>query len=474
MLFIMTLISSCHAAPVPPTDIKNILNPEYWKAQAVNDLIPFWENTIDRDNGGFFTNVNEDGTLGASSNKYTRMNSRVVFGFCAAYLLTGDDKYLEFAKHGMDFLSQYCWDKYNGGWSTNVDEENEPDSGGKNLFDETYGSLGPVMYYYTTGDKNALSLVKKNHDLMQSKAWDKEFGGYYAWVGPKWETVTSTKSFNSEIDTCTAYLIYYYMATKDPQLLADLKAIGDMVILHMMDPKTNFIGETFNRDWTWSQNNLWVGHNLKTGWVLMRIYNLTGDKKYLDAAEKIAVAQIKYTWDKKYHGWLFHFTADDPSVTDDAKDWWTQEEGNNLMLNLYPLSGADYLKKFEQCAQFWDKHFIDKKYGECYQTLLRDGTPSNRVKGDTYKSAYHSMEQCLLSYLYLNLYVYKTDAVLYFNLSADAAGGKHYVNLVEDPGVIIKSVTIDGKNFSDFKADEGYINLPQGKNMKVKVTFGAK
>jgi hypothetical protein len=37
---------------------------------------------------------------------------------------------------------------------------------------------------------------------------------------------------------------------------------------------------------------------------------------------------------------------------------------------------------------------------------------------------------------------------------------------------VIKAVAIDGKPWTDFNAAEGYINLPAGKDMKVKVTLG--
>ncbi len=453
----------------------DVTSPAYWQSQAINDLIPFWEKTMDKENGGFFTDVEEDGTVSPSSNKYTRMNSRVVYGFCAAYMLSGDDKYLEYASHGMDFLASYCWDKQNSGWHTNVDKSNEPDSGYKNLFDETYGNLGPVFYYFVTHDKAALSFVKKTHDLMQTKAWDPDYGGYYAMVGNAWEKVTTTKSFNSMIDTFTAYLLYYYMATKDPTILSDLKIASDAVIAHMVDPKTAFVGEKFAQDWTLTEQNLWAGHNLKTGWILTRMYNLTGDKKYLDTADRIAAAQMKYLWDGKYGGWFFRFMADDPKNFEDQKDWWTQEEGNMLMLNMYNKTGKkDYLEKFRKCALFWDKNFLDKKNGECYGELLRSGEPMSRKKADLFKSAYHSMEQCLFSYLYLSLYVNKAEATLYFNPSAEAAGEKMYVNILEDKTVIINSVEIDGKDWKEFNAEEGYITLPIGKKMKVKVVYGVK
>ncbi len=453
----------------------DVLSPSYWKAQALNDIIPFWEKSIDSDDSGFYTEINEDGTPWGPGKKYPRMNSRAVFGFSAAYMLSGDPKYLEFAAHGMKYLADYGWDKEYGGWHQSTDESGEPDNDGKNLFDETYGCLGPIMYYMATGDKQALSFVQKTHALMQSKAWDKKNGGYWARVDRQWNKVTGNKSFNSQIDTCTAYLIYYYLATKDTALLADFKQLCNSVVKHMVNPKTGFVGEWFTEDWTSRESTLWAGHNLKTGWVLMRAYNLTGDKKYLEAAQKIAKAQIKYTWDEKYGGWFFRFQRDDPSMAEMEKDWWTQEEGNMLMLNLYRhTAGRDYLDKFKKSAEFWDKFFIDRKNGECWQGLSREGEVVKKIKGDLFKSAYHTMEQALFSYLYLGLYVNKSVAELYFNLSADAAGEKHYVNLLEDPAVIIKSVEIDGKPHAEFNAKEGYIALPQGNGMKVKVIFTVK
>jgi len=466
-----TRISAANEA----TSTADVLNPDHWKTQALLNIIPFWTQTIDNDYGGFYTDVNENGSISGAGKKYPRMISRLVYGFSVAYLLSGDSKYLDLAAHGMEYLKSYGWDKDYGGWYTSTDENNEPDTAEKNLFDETYGNLGPVLYFFTTGDRDALSYVQKTHALMQNKAWDKEYGGYFASVGRHWENITSMKSFNAEIDTCTAYLIYYYMATKDPALLADIKNLGDAVVKHMINPKTGFVGEKFTQNWKSKEDWLWAGHNLKTGWVMMRMYYLTGDKKYAEAAKKIAAAQLKYTLDKKYGGWLFRFSNNDPSSYDDSKDWWTQEEGDNLMLNMYHYTtDKNYLDKFQKSAMFWDNNFIDKQYGECYNTLARDGTPTNRAKGTLFKSAYHTMEHALLNYLYLNLYVNKSDATLYFNLSADSSGQQHYVNLVEDPAVIIKSVEIDGKDWKNFDAKKGIITLPQGKNMKVRVIFGIK
>jgi len=472
LLFILIIINSLFATIQQSLDTTN---PEYWKNQALFNLIPFWENTIDRDDGGFYTDVEENGSVWGPSKKYPRMISRIIFGFCAAYLLSGEDKYLEFAKHGIDYLINYGWDKENSGWFTYIDESGEPDNWDKDLFDQTYCNLGPVFYYFVTHDKNVLSFVEKTHKLMQEKAWDKKYGGYYSKVAKNWEKTTSKKSFNAQIDTCTAYLIYYYLATRDEKLLKDLKVLSDIVIKNMFDPNSGFIGEYYDESWKSLDNSLLAGHNLKTGWVLIRMYYLTGNKKYLETAQKIAHAQIKYTWDKKNYGWFYRFERKNPASIDDSKDWWTQEEGNNLMIYLYYATGNnDYLEKFKSGTNFWDKYFIDKKYGECYQTLAADGTPTNKVKGTLYKSAYHSMEQALFLYLYLSLYIKKEEAILYFNLTNDNENEKHYVNLLEDNSIAIKKVEINGTEWNNFSREKCYITLPKGKNMKTKVILENK
>ncbi len=454
------------------SDLNVYQDPGFWKKQALTEIIPFWEKTADWDNGGFFTDVGRDGSIGSEKGKYPRMLSRAVFGFSAAYLLSGDDKYLKLARHGLEYLTNYGWDRVNGGWYEYINSDKTPKISSKNLFDETYGNLGPVIYYFTTHDKNALQFVEKTHALMQTKAWDSEKGGYYAKVGSDWSVITTEKSFNAEIDTCSAYLIYYYLVKKDPAILKDLKQIADIVIARMVDPEAGYVGEYYDGNWNSTDPWLWVGHNLKTSWVLMRTYWLTGEKKYSDAALLIASYQIKNNWDKENYGWFFQFQGKNPGFRKTVKDWWTQEEGNVLMLNLFRFTGKpEYLEYFRECSYFWDTYQVDHRYGEVYPTVSQTGGIIDEYKGNLYKSAYHTMEQALFNYLYTSLYVNKSTAELYFKLDSDA-GEKHYVKILEDPGVVIKSAKIDGKPWTNFNASGGYVTLPQGEGIKLKVVLG--
>jgi mannobiose 2-epimerase len=481
-LFLALTLSACAIncenaeRTVADSELEKYTEPEFWRHQALTEIVPFWEQTIDRENGGFYTNVMFDGSVYPKGGKFPRMQSRIVYGYSVAYLLSGDEKYLALARHGLDYLTKYGWDREHGGWYLHLDKRNKPKKYFyKNLFDQTYGNLGPVMYYFTTGDKDVLAYVEKTHALIQKHTWDPVYGGYFAEVGPAWHKVTATKSFNSQIDTCSAYLIYYYLATGKRALLGDLVRITDIAKDKMIDPKTGFVGETFNEDWRSTERWLWVGHNLKTGWILMRAYRLTGNKKYADAATNIAHTQLRIGWDKRYLGWRFQFDSRKPWRTDDGKDWWTQTEGNFLMLNLYHYTGdIAYLQKFKETSWFWDKYLIDYKYGECFTAAAPDGRKSRTKKGDLYKSMYHTMEHSLFNYLYLSFYVKHRDAELFFCLTSDYHGEKHLVKPVEDKNIILKKVEIDGRDWKSFNANECAVFLPKGKNMKVRVILGVK
>lgn len=460
--------------------LKIFLTGDYWKQQALNEIIPFWVSTVDPKEGGFFTDINADGTIDpVSALKYPRMVSRATFGFCTAYLLSGDEKFLTLAEHGFNYLQRFGWDQEYGGWYTEL-RNNKPTVLTKDLFDETYGNLGPIFYYYVTGDQLALELVEKTHYLMKEKAWDKKYQGYFSVVNRDWSVLQTNKSFNSQIDTATAYLFYYYLSTKKPNLLNDLKDIGNIVVNKMYDPQTGYIRANFSRTWKYLDSYLGpgqidIGHNLKTAWVLLRLYQLTGEKNYFTCAEKLAAKMLETGWDNQYGGWYFskHFGRPAKSATEKQKCWWTQTEGSFLLLNLYNLtSDRRFLDYFQKNALFWDRNLIDHKYKEVFAYTQQNGTPQYGLKGDLYKSAYHTMEHALMNYLYLQLYVHQEPAELYFKLSAPVDGTRHYVKIIENPNVIIKKVEIDGENWLKFDANEGYLILPKGKGMKVKVVFG--
>jgi len=102
------------------------------------------------------------------------------------------------------------------------------------------------------------------------------------------------KSFSSEVVPVSSYMLYLYLATRDDKYLHQAERIMNTVLKKMTDPETNWILESFDKDWNYKartdnlENEINIGHNLEVVWMFYRLYLLTGNKGYLDSTEFIA------------------------------------------------------------------------------------------------------------------------------------------------------------------------------------------
>jgi mannose/cellobiose epimerase-like protein (N-acyl-D-glucosamine 2-epimerase family) len=72
----------------------------------VDSCAHFWLQTWDNQLGGFFTNIDKDGSVIISwgTNKNMLTQSRNAYGMVRAYMLTGDTTYLGFAKKALNWM----------------------------------------------------------------------------------------------------------------------------------------------------------------------------------------------------------------------------------------------------------------------------------------------------------------------------------------------------------------------------------
>jgi len=87
-----------------------VMERAFWMDQGLKDLIPHWyEHVREEDHGGFHTNLSRDWRPLPPWDRVPSAISRHVFGFCATYLLSGEDRYLQVAREGVDYLLKYGW-----------------------------------------------------------------------------------------------------------------------------------------------------------------------------------------------------------------------------------------------------------------------------------------------------------------------------------------------------------------------------
>ncbi len=442
--------------------------------------------------------------------------SRLVYGFATAYMMTGDERYLEGAEKGTEYLRDHMRffdpDENIIYWYHGIDvagnretkvfaSEFGDDYMGIPAYEQIYALAGPIQTYRVTGDPRILDDAEKTIDLFDRYFIDKEKGGYYSHLDPITLDAKSSslpernrgkKNWNSVGDHAPAYLINLYLATGEEKYAKFLEYTFDTIAKYFPDfDNSPFVQEKFFDDWSkdqtwgWQQNRAVVGHNLKISWNLMRMQSLTPKDEYVKLAEKIAEVMPAVGSDLQRGGWYDvverTLGEDEEShrfVWHDRKAWWQQEQAILAYMILTGcLHNEEYHRLARESASFYNAFFLDHDDGAVFFNVLANGIPflmgNERLKGSHSMSGYHSFELCYCAAVYTNLLITKQPMDLFFH---PLPGGfkDNILRVSPDilpPGSIsIGSVTIDDEPYTDFDAAGLTVKLPDTKErVKVKV-----
>ena len=441
--------------------------------------------------------------------------SRLVYGFASAFLMTGEDRFLEAAEKGTEYLRDhmrfYDPDENLIYWYHGVrvkgqreqkllTSEFSDDYDCIPAYEQIYALAGPIQTYRITGDPRILKDAEMTVDLFDKFFIDKEKGGYFSHIDAltldaRAESLgrnRARKNWNSVGDHAPAYLINLYLATGDQKYADFLEDTFDTIAKYFPEYETSpFVQEKFNEDWTpdkiwgWQQDRAVVGHNLKIAWNLMRMQSLKAKDNYKELAEKIAALMPDVGSDRQRGGWydvvermLQPGEEQHRFVWHDRKAWWQQEQAILAYLILNGLTqNPEYLRHAREAAAFYSAFFLDHDDGAIYFNTLANGLPyllgNERFKGSHSMSGYHSTELCYLSAVYTNLLITKQPMDFYFKPMP--GGFKDNILRVSPdilpPGSIkIGACEIDGEPYTNFDADNLTVKLPDSKErVKVKV-----
>jgi len=478
----------------------NILNPDL-NIEYVRSNAEFWiKYAYDPTLGGFFSNVNRNGSLKDTNQKSLISQTRHGYGFTRAFMLTGDEKYLPYAKSALDFLCNYGWDKTNGGWYCFANKDGTLDltpgfhktSNNKKWgFQQQYALVGIIANYEATRDATIKSFMDNGINTLYTKVWDARTGfeGYYEDAAANWSTKTG-KGFTSTVDAITTNAELSYLITKKTEYKTRLTDLAGIIVNRFIPTMDNasvkvLYPETFSSDWapTYSSGGS-IGHFIKTAWVLGRAYLCdTTRKEFKNAAIRILDETWTYknggnsVWDHVNGGPFNEINVATGvfKTNGDSKDYWTVEQGfTGPMINYYITKNPIYLQMADESLGFFMDHLVDKVDGEIFSQTDPTGLiVRNDTKGDDFKACYHSIEMGYYAYLYSNLYYLHQPASLYYKFAASASAQNIALSPIpiEDNVLRIKSVTLDGVDFTTFDAQTRTLNIAANQGGKFKVTF---
>lgn len=501
--------------------------PDWWIKQIVS-LGDFYIRAQFGDSGkidyaDYRTIINLAGRKEADNYRQeTDTISRLVYGMASCYMLTGEDRFLEAAEKGTQYLRDhmrfYDPDEKVVYWYHGIDihgrredkifaSEFGDDYDAIPAYEQIYALAGPIQTYRITGDPKILKDAEMTVDLFERFYLDKSNGGYFSHLDPiTLDPVSDSlgenkgkKNWNSVGDHAPAYLINLYLATGEQRYAKFLEYTFDTIAEHFPDYDNSlFVQEKFFEDWSKDQRHMWqqnrgvVGHNLKIAWNLMRMDSLKHKENYVALARRIAEEMPKVGMDGQRTGWydvmerVKYGTEEwNRFAFHDRKAWWQQEQGILAYLILNGTEGdAEYLKIARESEAFYNTYHLDHDDGGVYFNVLANGLPyllgTERFKGSHSMSFYHASELCFLSAVYNNLLIFKQPMDFYFKPQPGAFPRNIlYVSpdILPEGSIAITDVWINDEPYSNFDADRLTVKLPDTKEqvrVKVRITPKAK
>ncbi|MEO1145018.1 MAG: AGE family epimerase/isomerase [Cyanobacteria bacterium J06638_22] len=445
--------------------------------------------------------------------------SRLIYGFATAYMITGDERALEAAVKGTEYMQRhfrsrnssegicYWYSQINirpdGTTRKYIGSQAGGEEGGNAMpcYEQIYALAGPTQTFRLTGNRDVLKDIQDTISFLNRYYKDPTpKGGYYSHIDPitlsphadSLGINKERKNWNSVGDHAPAYLINLWLATEKQEYADFLEYCFDLICKHFPDyGYSPFMNEKFYDDWShdlnWGihQARCVVGHNLKVAWNLTRMQSLRPKDSYKTFAHRIAEIIPAAGCDNQRGGWydMMERTLKQGEefyrlVWHDRKAWWQQEQG---ILAYYIMAGVyndnpNYLRYAREGSAFYNAWFLDYEAGGVYFNVLANGQPyalgSERDKGSHSMAGYHSFELCFLSAIYTNLLINKEPMDFFFS-PEPGAWEDNILRVAPDilpPGSIrLTEVWINGHVHTDFDSEALTVNLPTDlKEMKVR------
>jgi mannobiose 2-epimerase len=221
--------------------------------------------------------------------------------------------------------------------------------------------------------------------LLEKNARDPKSGGYLEAFSREWKPIDDVrlsavdlnepKSQNTHLHVMEAYT-NLLRVWPDAGLRQSQSELLDVMQNRILCEKTGHLNLFFAQDWTPKSNAISYGHDIEASWLLIEAADILGDQPLIARLRPLAlkIADVTLAEGVDADGALYN-EGGPRGVINTNKEWWPQAEAVVGFINAYEMSGENrYLKAAFHCWDFIENRLIDRKNGEWFRGVTRDGT----------------------------------------------------------------------------------------------------
>jgi len=323
---------------------------QQYKNELFGNVIPFWEkNSIDKECGGFFTCLDRYGNV-FDTDKFIWLQGRQVWLFSAIYNnMEKNNKWLDIAEHGAQFLDKYGHDK-DGNWYFSLNREGKPLVAPYNIFSDCFATMAFGQLAKATGNEHYSDIAVRTFRNILSRAGNPK--GMYNKVMPGTRPL---KSFSLPMILCNLSLEIEHLLEKNFVDETIDRCIHEVMEV-FYDRHSGLIRENVSPDGSFSDSFegrlLNPGHGIEAMWFIMDLAVRNNNKALLEKAVRITLDILNYSWDSEFGGIFYFMDIMGKPVQQlewDQKLWWVHIETLiSLIKGYYHTGNPECLKWFEK------------------------------------------------------------------------------------------------------------------------------
>lgn len=154
---------------------------------------------IDRERGGYDCDFDRRWRRRGPQHRMLEFQARQMRSAARlALFFPHEDRFHDFALHGLRYLRDVMWDHQHGGWYTLVAADRSPLAGGtKHAHGTAYAVQACAVVFQATGDSDARALSEEAFEWFDTRAYGDEHGGYHGWLTREGRVIQSVEEVPS-------------------------------------------------------------------------------------------------------------------------------------------------------------------------------------------------------------------------------------------------------------------------------------
>ena len=370
----------------------------------LDNIITFWKGLRDEEHGGYYGYMSQELEVDKTAEKGCILNSRILWFFSEAAMLTGrEDLRLE-ADHAYGFLMEHCLDRENGGvfWSLTYDAQVLDST--KHTYNQAFAIYALSAYYRLTGNGEALDTAFSLFRRIEETCRDEE--GYLEAFTRDWQPesneklsengVLADKTMNTLLHVFEGYS-GLYLASSDKTVEKAMRWCLSIYAEKVYDPALKRQLVFFDTHYNSIIDLYSYGHDIESSWLIDWGARLLGDEALTGKIEAIDEEMARTIYKTAYYN---HSLANEceRGKVDETRVWWVQAESVLGFVNLWQKCGeAAYRDAAADIFHFIEEKLVDKRPGsEWFWSLDAQGNPiPGKPIVEPWKCPYHNGRMCM-------------------------------------------------------------------------------